>query len=69
MKTKTASAWTAGADLEGIFPWVRGHEGSGVVLGGLVASIAKDDHVVAPPIPKCRQCEVCHCDSKGADSR
>ncbi len=69
MKTKAASAWTAGADPEGIFPWVRGDEGSGIILGGPVSSIAKDDHGLAPPIPKCRQCEVCHCDSKDANSR
>jgi S-(hydroxymethyl)glutathione dehydrogenase / alcohol dehydrogenase len=51
----------SGADPEGIFPSVLGHEGAGVVLdvGAGVSSVKKGDHVVPLYIPECRQCKFC----------
>ena len=49
----------SGADPEGIFPSVLGHEGAGVVVevGEGVTSIAVDDHVIPLYTPECRQCK------------
>jgi len=51
----------SGADPEGLFPAVLGHEGAGVVVeaGPEVASLRKGDHVIPLYIPECRQCEYC----------
>jgi S-(hydroxymethyl)glutathione dehydrogenase/alcohol dehydrogenase len=51
----------SGADPEGIFPAILGHEGAGVVLdvGPGVSSIRKDDHVIPLYTPECRQCKFC----------
>lgn len=51
----------SGADPEGIFPSILGHEGAGVVVdvGPGVTSIKKDDHVIPLYTPECRQCEYC----------
>jgi S-(hydroxymethyl)glutathione dehydrogenase/alcohol dehydrogenase len=51
----------SGADPEGLFPAILGHEGAGVVVdvGGGVASLAKGDHVIPLYTPECRQCEYC----------
>ena len=51
----------SGADPEGIFPVILGHEGAGVVVDtGLgVTSVAKGDHVIPLYTPECRQCEYC----------
>ncbi len=51
----------SGADPEGIFPSILGHEGAGVVLdvGPGVTSLAKDDHVIPLYTPECRQCKFC----------
>ena len=51
----------SGADPEGLFPAVLGHEGAGVVvdLGPGVNSLAKGDHVVPLYVPECRECEYC----------
>jgi len=51
----------SGADPEGIFPAVLGHEGAGVVVdtGPGVTSVAKGDHVIPLYTPECRECEYC----------
>src|SRR4249920_668419 len=51
----------SGADPEGIFPTILGHEGAGVVVevGPGVTSVAKDDHVIPLYTPECRKCKFC----------
>src|SRR5687768_16735808 len=51
----------SGADPEGLFPAILGHEGAGVVVDvGLgVASLKKGDHVIPLYTPECRQCKFC----------
>ncbi|MGB5808984.1 MAG: S-(hydroxymethyl)glutathione dehydrogenase/class III alcohol dehydrogenase [Polyangiales bacterium] len=51
----------SGADPEGIFPSILGHEGAGVVLevGDGVKSLAPGDHVIPLYVPECRACEYC----------
>jgi S-(hydroxymethyl)glutathione dehydrogenase / alcohol dehydrogenase len=51
----------SGADPEGIFPSILGHEGAGVVVdvGAGVTSLKKGDHVIPLYTPECRQCKFC----------
>jgi S-(hydroxymethyl)glutathione dehydrogenase/alcohol dehydrogenase len=51
----------SGADPEGLFPAILGHEGAGVVVevGPGVTSVEPGDHVIPLYIPECRQCEYC----------
>jgi S-(hydroxymethyl)glutathione dehydrogenase/alcohol dehydrogenase len=51
----------SGADPEGLFPAIFGHEGAGVVVdvGPGVTSLAKGDHVIPLYTPECRQCKSC----------
>ena len=51
----------SGADPEGIFPAILGHEGAGVVVdvGKNVSSLKKGDHVIPLYTPECRQCDYC----------
>ena len=51
----------SGADPEGLFPSILGHEGAGVVvdIGRNVTSVGKGDHVIPLYIPECRQCKSC----------
>jgi S-(hydroxymethyl)glutathione dehydrogenase/alcohol dehydrogenase len=51
----------SGADSEGLFPSILGHEGAGVVLevGAGVTSLKAGDHVIALYTPECRQCKSC----------
>ncbi len=51
----------SGADPEGLFPAILGHEGAGVVLevGAGVTSLAAGDHVIPLYTPECRQCKFC----------
>ena len=51
----------SGADSEGIFPSILGHEGAGVVVdvGPGVTSLQKGDHVIPLYTPECRQCKFC----------
>ena len=51
----------SGADPEGLFPSVMGHEGAGVVLevGEGVSSVVPGDHVIPLYTPECRQCKFC----------
>ena len=51
----------SGADPEGIFPSILGHEGSGVVreVGPGVSSVKVGDHVIPLYTPECRECEYC----------
>jgi S-(hydroxymethyl)glutathione dehydrogenase/alcohol dehydrogenase len=51
----------SGADPEGLFPTILGHEGAGVVVevGPGVKSLKKDDHVIPLYTPECRECEYC----------
>jgi S-(hydroxymethyl)glutathione dehydrogenase/alcohol dehydrogenase len=51
----------SGADSEGIFPSILGHEGAGVVLevGPGVSTLRPGDHVIPLYTPECRQCKFC----------
>jgi S-(hydroxymethyl)glutathione dehydrogenase/alcohol dehydrogenase len=51
----------SGADPEGLFPAILGHEGAGVVveIGPGVTSVAVGDHVIPLYTPECRQCPSC----------
>ena len=51
----------SGADPEGLFPAILGHEGAGVVVdvGPGVSSLKKGDHVIPLYTPECRECEYC----------
>jgi S-(hydroxymethyl)glutathione dehydrogenase / alcohol dehydrogenase len=51
----------SGADPEGLFPAILGHEGAGVVVdvGTGVTSVKKGDHVIPLYTPECRQCPSC----------
>jgi S-(hydroxymethyl)glutathione dehydrogenase/alcohol dehydrogenase len=51
----------SGADPEGLFPAILGHEGAGVVVdvGPNVKSLQKGDHVIPLYVPECRECEYC----------
>jgi S-(hydroxymethyl)glutathione dehydrogenase/alcohol dehydrogenase len=51
----------SGADPEGIFPAILGHEGAGVVVevGEGVRSVQPGDHVIPLYTPECRECEYC----------
>ena len=51
----------SGADPEGQFPVVLGHEGAGIVVdvGKGVTSLRKGDHVIPLYTPECRQCRTC----------
>jgi S-(hydroxymethyl)glutathione dehydrogenase/alcohol dehydrogenase len=51
----------SGADPEGIFPSVLGHEGAGIVVevGAGVRSVAPGDHVIPLYTPECRNCKFC----------
>ncbi|MEQ8600617.1 MAG: S-(hydroxymethyl)glutathione dehydrogenase/class III alcohol dehydrogenase [Devosia sp.] len=51
----------SGADPEGLFPSILGHEGAGVVVdvGAGVTSVKKGDHVIPLYTPECRECYSC----------
>lgn len=51
----------SGADPEGLFPAILGHEGAGIVreVGAGVTSLKPGDHVIPLYTPECRQCEYC----------
>ena len=51
----------SGADPEGLFPVIFGHEGAGIVVdvGRGVTSLKKGDHVIPLYTPECRQCKSC----------
>ena len=51
----------SGADPEGLFPSILGHEGAGIVVdtGPGVTTLKKGDHVIPLYTPECRQCEYC----------
>src|SRR6187549_1540656 len=51
----------SGADPEGLFPAILGHEGAGIVVdvGPGVTTVKKSDHVIPLYIPECRQCKSC----------
>ena len=51
----------SGADPEGIFPAILGHEGAGVVvdIGAGVTTLKKGDHVIPLYTPECRHCSFC----------
>src|SRR5258705_9956363 len=51
----------SGADPEGLFPAILGHEGAGLVVdvGRGVTSVKKGDHVIPLYTPECRQCPSC----------
>jgi len=51
----------SGADPEGMFPAILGHEGAGVVVetGEGVTSVRPGDHVIPLYTPECRECDYC----------
>jgi S-(hydroxymethyl)glutathione dehydrogenase/alcohol dehydrogenase len=51
----------SGADPEGAFPAILGHEGAGIVreIGAGVTSVKPGDHVIPLYTPECRQCKSC----------
>jgi S-(hydroxymethyl)glutathione dehydrogenase/alcohol dehydrogenase len=51
----------SGADPEGLFPVVLGHEGGGVVeeVGAGVSSLSVGDHVIPLYVPECGECKFC----------
>jgi S-(hydroxymethyl)glutathione dehydrogenase/alcohol dehydrogenase len=51
----------SGADPEGLFPVIFGHEGAGIVVdvGAGVTQIKKGDHVIPLYTPECRACKSC----------
>src|SRR6202140_3725603 len=51
----------SGADPEGLFPAILGHEGAGIIVdvGHGVTSVKKGDHVIPLYTPECRQCKSC----------
>ena len=51
----------SGADPEGLFPAILGHEGAGVVVecGPGVTSLKPGDHVIPLYTPECRSCDYC----------
>jgi S-(hydroxymethyl)glutathione dehydrogenase/alcohol dehydrogenase len=51
----------SGADPEGMFPAILGHEGAGIVVdvGPGVRSVKKGDHVIPLYTPECRECPSC----------
>src|SRR6202790_4963981 len=51
----------SGADPEGLFPAIFGHEGAGIVVdvGAGVTTVKKGDHVIPLYTPECRQCKWC----------
>jgi S-(hydroxymethyl)glutathione dehydrogenase/alcohol dehydrogenase len=51
----------SGADPEGLFPAILGHEGAGLVVdtGPEVKSVKPGDHVIPLYTPECRECAYC----------
>ena len=51
----------SGADPEGLFPAVLGHEGAGIVreIGPGVTTLKVGDHVIPLYTPECRNCKTC----------
>jgi S-(hydroxymethyl)glutathione dehydrogenase / alcohol dehydrogenase len=51
----------SGADSEGKFPAILGHEGAGIVreVGAGVTTVKPGDHVIPLYTPECRQCKTC----------
>lgn len=51
----------SGADPEGLFPAILGHEGGGIVeeVGSGVTSLKVGDHVIPLYTPECRECNFC----------
>jgi S-(hydroxymethyl)glutathione dehydrogenase/alcohol dehydrogenase len=51
----------SGADPEGLFPAILGHEGAGIVreVGAGVMTLKPGDHVIPLYTPECRQCKTC----------
>jgi S-(hydroxymethyl)glutathione dehydrogenase / alcohol dehydrogenase len=51
----------SGADPEGLFPAILGHEGAGIVreLGSNVRGLEVGDHVIPLYTPECRECDYC----------
>ncbi len=61
---QTDALTLSGADPEGLFPVILGHEGGGVVedVGAGVKSVKTGDHVIPLYTPECGECEFCKSD-------
>ncbi|CAB3397879.1 unnamed protein product [Caenorhabditis bovis] len=57
----TDSFTLSGADPEGLFPVILGHEGAGIVesVGEGVTGFAPGDHVIPLFVPQCKECDFC----------
>src|SRR6516162_5578308 len=51
----------SGADPEGLFPSILGHEGAGIVreIGPDARTLKAGDHVIPLYTPECRSCKTC----------
>ena len=51
----------SGADPDGLFPVILGHEGAGIVekIGAGVSSVSPGDHVIPLYTPECGECAAC----------
>ncbi len=51
----------SGADPEGLFPAILGHEGAGIVVevGPGVTTLKPGDHVIPLYVPECGKCKFC----------
>ena len=61
----------SGADPEGLFPCILGHEGGGIVeaVGEGVTSVSKGDHVIPLYTPECGECKFCKSDKTNLCSK
>jgi S-(hydroxymethyl)glutathione dehydrogenase / alcohol dehydrogenase len=61
----------SGADPDGLFPTILGHEGGGIVedVGAGVTRVRAGDHVIPLYTPECGECEFCRSDKSNQCER